>query len=135
MVGPDSARPRIGKTHTSHARASAVAAFICSDVALVTYPSRDSTNRIHLYLKIAINNHIGMLDVLITETMLVTMENTLLRFQIRQIRAESGTTTPSRQVQLGNATLSAWSTVESVMADDVVSWLLSHTAFTSSTFM
>ena len=37
VVDPDSAGPRYGKTHTSHARASAVPAFIYFDVALVTY--------------------------------------------------------------------------------------------------
>ena len=50
----------------------------------------------HFYLKIANTNHIGILDVLLTETMLVTMQNPCLLplwSQIRRNRAESG---PSR---------------------------------------
>jgi len=50
--------------------------------------------RMHFYLKLANNNHIGILDVLLTETRLVTMENPgplPLRSQILQLRAESGT--------------------------------------------
>ena len=45
------------------------------------------------YLKLVNNNHIGILDVLLTETMLVTTDNPgplPLRFLIRQSRAESG---------------------------------------------
>ena len=58
----------------------------------------------HLYLKLANNNHIGITDVLLTETLLVTTENPgplPLWPHIRQIRAEylgpveSGTTTPA----------------------------------------
>ena len=56
----------------------------------------------HFNLKLANNNHIGILDVLLTEIMLVTTENSGLlpsRSHIRQIRveylgaAETGTTT------------------------------------------
>jgi len=48
--------PRFDKTHTSHARATAIPAFICYDVAFVTYvtPCRNFPKRIphmHFYLK------------------------------------------------------------------------------------
>ena len=46
----------------------------------------------HFYLKLANNNHIGIFDILPTETMLVTTENPgplPLLSQIRQIHAES----------------------------------------------
>ena len=36
-MSPDSAGPRFDKAHTSHAPASAMPAFFCSDIALVTY--------------------------------------------------------------------------------------------------
>ena len=51
-----------------------------------------------LYLKFANNKHIGILDVLLTETMLVTTENPgplPSRTQIRHIQAKFGTTTPA----------------------------------------
>ena len=47
----------------------------------------------HFYLKLAKNNRIGILYMLLTETMFVTTENPgplLLRSQILQIRAECG---------------------------------------------
>ncbi len=50
----------------------------------------------HFYLKLANSNHVGILDVLLTETKLVTTENPgllPLRVHVRQIRTESGTTT------------------------------------------
>ena len=47
----------------------------------------------HFYLKLANTNHIGILDVLLTETMLVITQNLCLlplRSQIRQNRVEFG---------------------------------------------
>ena len=58
----------------------------------------------NLYLNLANNNHTGILYGLLTETMLVTSGNPgplPLRSKIRQIRAESGTTTPVRIVKMG----------------------------------
>jgi len=66
--------PRFGKRHTSQARASAVPAFSCSDVALVTYvtsgPTFLKTLTAHTFFisNLRSDNHIGILDVLLTET-------------------------------------------------------------------
>ena len=91
QLGPDSGKrnPRL--------RASAVPAFICSDVALLTYVtpvpvSSKRTPRMHFMLNVHNNSHIGILDVLTTKTMLATTEHPgplPLRSQNRQIRAES----------------------------------------------
>ena len=83
--------------------------FLCCDIALVTYitPGRNflkTHTHMHFYLKLANNNHIGIFDVFVTETMLVTTENSgplPLQSQIRSNLglAESWTTSPVYHLQ------------------------------------
>jgi len=61
VVAPESDGSRFDKTHNSYARASAVPAFICFDVALVTnITHRASFLNIYFYFKLANNNHFGI---------------------------------------------------------------------------
>ena len=72
-------------------------AFICSDVAFVAHVtpgSRVSQKRIprmQFYLKLGYNNHVGIIDVLLTETLYQRRILACYRFyHIRQSAAESG---------------------------------------------
>ena len=93
--GPRFGRAHIRQTHTSLARASAVPAFICSDVALVTYftPGRS-------FRKMR-TSHIGILGVLLMETMLETMENHCPLPSRSQVFAGSGPGRISARPNLG----------------------------------
>ena len=92
VVGSDSTGPRFGKTHM---RRSAVPAFICSGVALVTYitpgPNFLKTLTAHAFLlKLCEKNHIGIFDVLTT----VITENA------DPLPSEYVTTTPGQLVKV-----------------------------------
>ena len=86
--------PRFGKSYTSHARATTVHAFICCDVALVTFltPGPNLLNTFIIIKNVRNTNHIGIsyVGLIPTETMSVTTENPgPLRRGRRSTRAES----------------------------------------------